>query len=32
MGITVPANTGIDVVVFALDVAPNGTGAYTLDL
>ena len=30
MGITVPANSSIDVVVFAIDVAPNGTGSYTL--
>jgi hypothetical protein len=30
MGITVPAGSSIDVVVFAIDVAPNGTGSYTL--
>jgi hypothetical protein len=30
MGITVPAGGTIDVVVYAVDVAPAGTGAYTL--
>ena len=30
MSITVPARSAIDVVVFAIDVAPNGTGSYTL--
>jgi len=30
MGVTVPANSSIDVVVFAIDVAPNGVGSYTL--
>jgi hypothetical protein len=30
MGITVPAGTSIDVVVFAIDVAPAGVGPYTL--
>ena len=30
MGITVPAGSSIDVVVFAIDVAPNGVGSYTL--
>jgi hypothetical protein len=30
MGITVPAVGSIDVVVYAVDVAPGGTGAYTL--
>jgi hypothetical protein len=30
MSITVPAGSSIDVVVFAIDVAPNGVGAYTL--
>jgi hypothetical protein len=30
MSITVPANGTIDVVVYAIDVAPAGTGAYTL--
>jgi hypothetical protein len=30
MGITVPAGSSIDVVVFAIDVSPNGTGSYTL--
>jgi hypothetical protein len=31
MGIEIPAGTGIDVVVFAIDPAPGGTGAYTLN-
>ena len=30
MGITVPAGGSIDVVVYAIDPAPGGTGAYTL--
>jgi hypothetical protein len=30
MGITVPAGETIDVVVYAIDVAPAGVGAYTL--
>jgi len=30
MGITVPANGTIDVVVYAIDAAPGGVGAYTL--
>jgi hypothetical protein len=30
MGITVPPGSAIDVVVFGIDVAPNGTGSYTL--
>jgi hypothetical protein len=30
MGITVPAGGSIDVVVYAVDVAPGGLGAYTL--
>jgi len=30
MGITVPAGSSIDVVVYAMDVAPSGVGAYTL--
>ena len=30
MGITVPAGSSIDVVVLAIDVAPGGTGSYTL--
>jgi hypothetical protein len=30
MGITVPAASSIDVVVFAIDVAPSGVGPYTL--
>jgi hypothetical protein len=30
MSVTVPANSSIDVVVFAIDVAPNGVGSYTL--
>lgn len=30
MSITVPAGSSIDVVVFALDVAPNGVGSYVL--
>ena len=30
MGITVPAGSSIDVVVFAIAVAPNGAGSYTL--
>jgi hypothetical protein len=31
MGITVPANGTIDVVVYAIDPAPDGVGAYTLN-
>jgi len=31
MGVTVPAGSAIDVVVFAIDVAPNGAGSYTLN-
>jgi hypothetical protein len=30
MSITVPAGASIDVVVFAIDVAPNGVGSYAL--
>jgi hypothetical protein len=30
MGITVPAGDTIDVVVYAIDVAPAGVGSYTL--
>ena len=30
MGITVPANGTIDVVVYGIDPAPGGIGAYTL--
>jgi len=30
MGITVPPGSAIDVVVFAIDVAPNGTGSDSL--
>lgn len=30
MGITVPAGRSIDVVVYAIDVAPAGVGSYTL--
>jgi hypothetical protein len=30
MAITVPAGSSIDVVVFAIDIAPGGVGAYTL--
>ena len=30
MGVTVPAGDSIDVVVYAIDPAPGGTGAYTL--
>jgi len=30
MGITVPAGGTVDVVIYAVDVAPLGTGAYTL--
>jgi hypothetical protein len=30
MGITVPAGRTIDVVVYAIDVAPAGIGSYTL--
>jgi hypothetical protein len=30
MGITVPANGTIDVVVYAIDIAPVGVGSYTL--
>jgi hypothetical protein len=30
MSITVPAGSSIDVVVFALDVAPSGVGSYVL--
>jgi hypothetical protein len=30
MGITVPAGETIDVVVYAVDVAPGGVGSYTL--
>lgn len=30
MSITVPAGSSIDVVVFAIDVAPNGVGSYAL--
>jgi len=30
MSITVPAGSSIDVVVFAIPIAPNGAGSYTL--
>ena len=30
MGVTVPAGGTIDVVIYAVDIAPLGTGAYTL--
>jgi hypothetical protein len=30
MGVTVPAGATVDVVIYAIDVAPAGTGAYTL--
>ncbi len=30
MGITVPPGSSIDVVVFGIDVAPNGVGSYSL--